>query len=196
MRSPNLLEITLKVTSVLEKLGITYYIGGSFASSAFGIARATLDVDLVADVKTEHVAAIEEALRDDFYIDKEMILEAIKRRTSFNLIHLETAFKVDVFIVKDRSLSRSALMRRLKRNISEDSSLELYFASPEDIILAKLEWYKSSGAIAEQQWVDILGVIKVQGSSLDLGYLKKWAAEISVSDLLIKALQEGEISLS
>lgn len=191
MTSPNLIEVTLKVTRVLEKLGIPYYIGGSLASSAFGMARATLDVDLVADIKPEHAAAMEEALQADFYIDKEMILEAVERQTAFNIIHLETAFKVDVFIVKERLLSRSALMRRVKRNISEDALLEIYFASPEDIILAKLEWYESSGGIAERQWTDILGVIKVQGALLDLDYLKKWAAEISVSELLLKALHEG-----
>lgn len=191
MTSPNLIEVTLKVTRVLEKLGIPYYIGGSLASSAFGMARATLDVDLVADIKPEHATALEEALQADFYIDKEMILEAVERQTAFNIIHLETAFKVDVFIVKERLLSRSALMRRVKRNISEDALLEIYFASPEDIILAKLEWYKSSGGIAERQWTDILGVIKVQGALLDLDYLKKWAAEISVSELLMKVLHEG-----
>ena len=109
MTLPDLLDITFQVTYVLEKLGIPYYIGGSVASSAFGMARATLDVDLVADIKSEHVSALEKALRDDFYIDNEMVLEAVRQRTCFNVIHMNTAFKVDVFIVKDRELSRIAL---------------------------------------------------------------------------------------
>jgi hypothetical protein len=191
MTSPDLLDITLQVTGALAKLGIPYYIGGSLASSAFGMARATLDVDLVADIKNEHVLALEEALRDDFYIDKEMVLEAVRLRTCFNVIHMNTAFKVDIFIVKDRELSRIALRRRVKKNISEKGSAEVYFASPEDIILAKLEWHNASGRIGERQWMDILGVIKVQGSGLDIDYLKKWAAKTDVFDLLVKALREG-----
>ncbi|MDH7512883.1 MAG: hypothetical protein QHH14_08055 [Clostridiales bacterium] len=191
MTSPDLLDITFQVTRVLEKLGIPYYVGGSLASSAFGMARATLDVDLVADIKNEHVPALEEALRDDYYIDKEMVLEAVRQRTCFNVIHMNTAFKVDIFIVKDKELSRMALRRRVKKNISEKGSRELYFASPEDIILAKLEWHKAGGQIGERQWLDILGVIKVQASLLDIDYLKKWAARTDVLDLLVKALQEG-----
>lgn len=191
MTLPDLLDITFQVTYVLEKLGIPYYIGGSVASSAFGMARATLDVDLVADIKFEHVSALEKALRDDFYIDNEMVLEAVRQRTCFNVIHMNTAFKVDVFIVKDRELSRIALRRRVKKNIYEKGFQELFFASPEDIILAKLEWYKAGGEIGERQWMDILGVIKVQGSMLDVDYLKKWAEKIKVLDLLMKALREG-----
>jgi hypothetical protein len=104
---------------------------------------------------------------------------------------MNTAFKVDIFIVKDRELSRIALRRRVKKNISEKGSAEVYFASPEDIILAKLEWHNASGRIGERQWMDILGVIKVQGSGLDIDYLKKWAAKTDVFDLLVKALREG-----
>lgn len=192
MEPVDIIGVTIKVVRVFEKLGIAYHIGGSLASSAFGIARSTLDVDIVADIRLDQASLIEELLKAEFYIDAEMIRDAVERQSSFNLIHLGTMFKVDVFVLKDRPFDRQAFLRRLKKSVSEDTSQQLFFATPEDIVLNKLEWYKSGGGVSDHQWNDILGILKVQGTQLDIAYLKHWAKELSVSDLLKRAIDEAE----
>src|SRR4030043_2409703 len=135
MKLPDIIEVTLKVVKVFEKLGIAYHIGGSLASSAFGMARSTLDVDIVADIKPGQAYDIFENLREEFYVDSEMISDAIQKQSSFNLIHLETLFKVDVFPLKNHPFDQEAFQRRLQKAPSEDTSQKLFFATPEDIIL-------------------------------------------------------------
>jgi len=194
MKTPDIIEVTFKVVNVFEKLGIPYYLGGSLASSAFGIPRATLDADIVADIKSEQVAYMEELLKREFYIDTEMINHAILHKSSFNLIHLEMLFKIDIFILKDRPFDRQVFIRRVQRAVSEDASQKLFFAAPEDVILHKLEWYKAGGEVSDRQWNDVLGILKVQGTHLDVSYLNKWAKGLGISDLLKKALDEAGMS--
>jgi len=83
----------------------------------------------------------------------------------------------------------------VEKNISEDTSQKLYFATPEDIVLNKLEWYKAGGEVSDRQWYDVIGVLKIQGTQLDMVYLRQWAEELSISDLLKKALGEAKVSL-
>jgi len=191
MKLPDIIEVTLKVIKVFEKLGIAYHIGGSLASSAFGIARSTLDVDMVADIKPEQASDISENLKEEFYVDYEMILKAIQKRSPFNLIHLETLFKVDIFPLKNHPFDQRAFSRRVQKALSEDASSQLFFATPEDIILHKLAWYKAGEGISDRQWNDVLGVLKVQGDQLDMVYLKGWAEKLTVFNLLMKAIDEA-----
>ncbi len=191
MKLPDIIEVTLKVVYVFERLGIGYYIAGSLASSAFGIARSTLDVDMVAEIKPQQANEISERLKDEFYVDSEMILEAIRKESSFNLVHLATIFKVDIFPLKNHPFDQQAFKRRFKKAISQDSSQVLFFPTPEDIILQKLAWYKTGEGISERQWNDVMGVLKVQGDQLDMVYLTHWAKELSVSELLKKAFDNA-----
>jgi len=178
----------------LESLNVSYYIGGSIASSAYGIARATMDVDLVSELKQEHVKHLVQNLKKDYFIDEEMIIDAIKNNSSFNIIHLGTMLKIDVFIPKAGSFNKKVFERKRKENISQEpDSIQVFLCSAEDTILSKLEWYKSGGSASERQWKDILGIIKVQGELLDKEYLIKWAEELGVKDLLEKALNEGKM---
>jgi len=193
MKLPDIIEVTLKVVKVFEELGIAYHIGGSLASSAFGIARSTLDVDIVADIKPEQASDIYENLRGEFYVDPEMIINAIQKESSFNLIHLETLFKVDIFPLKNHPFDQQAFQRRLQKAISEETSQQLFFATPEDIILHKLVWYKTGEEVSDRQWIDVQGVLKVQGDQLDMAYLNHWAKELGVSELLKKAIDESGI---
>jgi hypothetical protein len=121
--------------------------------------------------------------------------EAIQRRSCFNVIHLPTMFKVDVFLPKDRSYNRAAFQKIQAKVFDEETGRQFYVASPEDTILSKLEWYRLGDEISEEQWSDILGIIKVQQEALDRAYLDKWAAELGVADLLIKAWRESESNL-
>jgi hypothetical protein len=186
------LAITLLVIEAFEKLNIPYLIGGSMASALHGTARSTLDSDLVADLRPEQVPSLVEILEHDYYIDQEMILDAIQHQSSFNVIHLETAFKVDVFIAKTRRFDQIQFKRRSLEVLSNEPERKAYVATAEDIVLAKLEWYRQGGEVSDRQWRDILGVLKVQANRLDLEYLQKWAAELKVSDLLGRALKESE----
>jgi len=192
MKSPDIFQVTLKVLEVFEKLNIPYYIGGSLASSAFGVPRATLDVDLVADIRPEDATVISQLLDDEFFIDVDMILKAIQDRSSFNIIHLETMFKIDIFILKERAFDQMAFSRRVQKSLSEESSRKFIFATPEDIILNKLEWYQAGGNVSDRQWNDIIGVLKVQGRQLDFAYLRRWANKLGISSLLKRAIDEAE----
>jgi hypothetical protein len=184
------LEVTLKVTGVLEKLGVPYLIGGSLASTLHGMVRTTQDSDIVAVMGLEHLGAFVESLKDEFYVDDEMIADAIGRNGSFNIIHLDTAFKVDVFIPHPRPFLQSQLARAERQIFFLDKEVGARFASPEDTILSKLEWYRMGDEVSERQWRDILGVLKTRAGDLDLAYLRKWAKELKVGDLLDRALTE------
>jgi hypothetical protein len=184
-------RITLLVTQTLERIGIPYAVGGSLASSLHGVMRSTLDVDIVADMKLEHIPALVAALSKEFYADDEMMQDAIGHRSSFNLIHYETAFKVDIFIRKLRAFDQMQLERRRTSVIATDPEESIFVVSPEDIVLSKLEWYRMGGEVSDRQWRDILGVLKTRAGELDLAYLQKWAGELKVSDLLDRALKES-----
>lgn len=185
-------RITLLVAQTLERIGIPYAVGGSLASSLHGVMRSTLDVDIVADMKLEHIPALVGALAQEFYADAEMMQDAIAHRSSFNLIHYETAFKVDIFIRKLRAFDQMQLARRQTTVITADPEGRVYVVSPEDIILSKLEWFRLGGEASERQWRDILGVLKTQAGTLELNYLHQWAGELQVNDLLERALREAE----
>ena len=189
---PEPIVVMQQVIEALDDLGVLYLVGGSFASSIYGTYRATADVDLVAEVKIEHVPALIKALKGEFYIDEESVRDAIRLRRSFSAIHLTTSFKVDVFIPQQRPYSRAQFERRVRRTIWPDPEYAVYLASAEDNLLAKLEWYRLGNEVSDRQWRDILGIIKTQGERLDSAYLRQWAAALHVADLLEKALLEAQ----
>jgi hypothetical protein len=194
MKKPDILTAIEPVVNAFEELGILYYIGGSVASSAYGIARMTLDVDMVTNLMPQHVRPFAETLKSAYYIDEEMILDAIHQRSSFNIIHLETMIKVDIFVTKDRPYNNEVFTRKRKETLDEEQgTAEFYLASSEDVILNKLEWYNIGGELSERHWNDVLGVIKVQADLLDKGYLSHWASELGLSELLEKALRDSGI---
>ena len=153
-------------------------------------------VDMVSNSNRPHVKQLVKTLEQTYYISEKMILDAIDSRSSFNIIHLETMLKVDVFIMKDTPFQQECISRRKKDTIDEDEeSIELYLVSAEDIILHKIDWYCQLGQESERQWLDILGVIKVQQDQLDTEYLKKWSAELGFLELLKKAFDDAGIDL-
>ncbi|RLD06491.1 MAG: hypothetical protein DRI56_07985 [Chloroflexota bacterium] len=185
------IEVTLKVTGVFEKLGIPYLIGGSLASTLYGMIRATQDSDIVAEMCPEHLQAFVSALQDEFYMDDEMIAESVQRKTSFNIIHRESMFKVDVFVPRSRPFLQSQLARAQRQTFNFDTEISAKFCSPEDTILAKLEWYRIGGEVSDRQWRDVLGIFKTRAGALDLEYIEKWAGELEVGDLFERAMKES-----
>jgi hypothetical protein len=180
------------VVAALEALNVAYYVGGSLASSTHGTPRSTLDVDLVADLRPEHVEGFLRSLAAGYYLDEARIRHAVAHRRSFNLIHLATMFKVDVFVSKDRPFDRSALARAELHPLGLSPAAGLVrVASPEDTVLAKLEWYRAGAETSERQWSDILGVLRTKRDALDRRYLDRQAEALAVSDLLDRALREA-----
>jgi hypothetical protein len=189
---PEAVGVLMLVVEAFDHLHIPYFIGGSMASALYGVTRSTIDADMVAEVKPEQVRFLVEALGEVFYADEEMILDAISQGSSFNLIHLKTMFKVDVFVRKDRPFDRIQFQRRVEQVFAVDPEQKAFIATAEDTILAKLEWYRLGGEVSDRQWRDILGVLKVQAGRLDLDYLHEWAVELGVADLLQQAIKESQ----
>ena len=110
---------------------------------------------------------------------------------SFNLIHLESSLKIDFFPLRKRSFSQQEFSRRQPRLLLKESSAHAYVATAEDTILSKLEWFRAGGEVSENQWKDVVGILKVQAGSLDLPYLNQWARDLHVEDLFEKAFREA-----
>lgn len=179
------------VVAELERLGVRYYIGGSVAGTAYGYARMTQDVDVVAELRMEHVKLFVEALNKHYYVNANTVAEAVTRHSCFNLIHNQTYFKVDIFASKFRDYDRAAFQRRQKRPlVKEDPTTEFFVASAEDVVLSKLEWYRLGDEASDRQWTDILKILEVQQNCIDRDYMQKWAVELGVSDLLLQAWHE------
>jgi len=168
---------------------LTIPIGGSVASSVHGKRRATQDVDVIADIQVRHVQTLVKLLESDYYIDGSTIYDAILHYSSFNVLHNDTGVKIDIFILKPDTFAQQE-MYRATPEVLEAGSRPFYFASPEDIILSKLAWWKLGGGVSTRQWNDLLEVIKKQAAILDRDYLQQSAPLVGVADLLAQALNE------
>jgi len=188
MSEPDLVVALAPVLDVLRRLGVRHYVGGSIASSAHGVPRASIDADVVAELLPAHATPLAEALRGAYYVAEQHVREAIDRRTSFNVIHLDTMVKVDVFVSHDRPFDRRAFERA--RPASVEGGVAIPVSSPEDTVLAKLEWFRRGGEVSERQWTDVVGLLRA-GGALDVGYLRAGARDLGVTDLLLRAVDEA-----
>jgi hypothetical protein len=181
-----------RLLGVFDRMEIPYEVGGSVASSAYGIPRTTMDLDLVADLKPLQVDELAALLAPDFYADADTMRDAIKRGRSFNLIHYASAYKFDVFPLRKDAYSQTEFGRRHHIEIRSlgHEPIECAVASPEDTILRKLEWYRAGGETSERQWNDLRGVLKISGARLDREYMRHWAPVLKVDDLLERLLAE------
>lgn len=170
-----------RLLEALDRLEIQYMVCGSVASSAHGIIRSTRDVDLVADPKEEHAGALVEELGRDFYV---------RAGRFFNLIHLVSSYKFDIFPLSNDAYSRMEFSRRTPQATRQfgPEPLEFFAASAEDTLLAKLVWFRRGREVSDQQWNDARGVVEVKGAALDRDYLRRWAAHLHVDDLLERVL--------
>jgi hypothetical protein len=180
----DLLAALAPVVAALEALGV------SVASSAHGIPRTTIDADVVAELPASRVDSLVARLADTYYIDRDAALDAVARRAMFNVIHLATMIKVDIYVLTTREFDRLSFERRRPGAIP-DSDREFLLDTPEDTILHKLEWFRAGGDVSDRQWHDIVGVLQVQGDALDTAYLDTWAERLGVSDLLRRARAEA-----
>ena len=190
MTSAELLTALAEVTDALAAVGARHYVGGSIASSVHGVPRTSIDADVVADLQAGQVPGFVARLADRWYVDEGRILDAIARRRSFNVIHLATMYKVDVFVSKGRPWDAQALLRARPAEVQDPAGARMQVvATAEDIVLAKLQWFREGGEVSERQWTDVIGVLKT--TTVDLEYLRTWAPALGVADLLDEALARG-----
>ncbi len=184
-------EVLIQVTRVLEELQIPYCVVGSFASSARGVRRATIDGDIVADL-TENCATelVQRLSALDFYIDDLAVRRAIESERAFSAIHRESIFKIDVYVSRDE-FTKMEMRRKLPEKILPNSDTIVYIATAEDTVVAKLAWFRKGGEVSERQWLDVLGILKVQKDMLDNSYIREWAERLGILDLFEKALAEA-----
>jgi hypothetical protein len=187
---PEALEVALQVIDILEAIGVRYHVGGSYASSFHGIPRQTQDIDLVVALAADHVSRLVDALGSDYYCSEEAVREAIREHGSFNLIHLGTAIKFDLFVLGDEPFDREEFSRHRLECVDATSGRRAFIKTAEDILLRKLEWFKLGGEVSDRQWNDLLGLVRVQGETLDLAYLRKWAAALHVEKILDRLLAD------
>lgn len=177
------------LVAAMEQVGVRWFVGGSVASVVHGEIRTTQDMDVVAEVGPEHVAALVNALRRDFFVDPAFVAEAVRSGSSCNVIHRDSGFKVDLFVLRRREFSRVEMERR--QRIEVQAGVSTWVASAEDCVLTKLEWYAKGGGVSDRQWRDILGVLKAQRGALDIAYLERWSAALGVAELLHRAVREA-----
>ena len=185
------LKAALAAADAFEDLGIRWFLGGSLASSVHGVPRATFDADIVADVRLSHVKSLIKRLGDGWYVDEQAARDAIAGRSSFNLIHFDTALKVDVFVPKLRRFDGAEFARSAPTVVSEATGRMARVCAAEDIVVAKLEWFRLGGEDSKRQWEDVQGVLRIAGNRLDAPLMRESAEELGVLDLLECALAEA-----
>jgi len=189
------LKVLHDVVRVLTELDVPHALGGSMASSLHGVARFTRDADLIVDPFPGKEEAFAAALGPDYYLSLPAIREAVAQRSSFNVLHTQEGFKVDLFVRKDQPFEKSALERRIMLSLPDMPQQPLAILTAEDVIVFKLHWYQLGDQVATQQWTDVLGVLRVQTGKLDDAYLEHWAAAVNVADLLARARAEVKADL-
>jgi hypothetical protein len=186
----SLREAAISLFETLDRMGIVYAVGGSFASSLHGIARATQDIDIVVDLRADQVAGLFNALAPAFYLGQDAMMLAFTRGSAFNVIHFESGLKIDLFVASRHPLGAEQLShRRVEATaLLGGEPVEVSIISANDIVLVKLLWYREGGDISERQWNDLANLVAVQGSQLDREYLNIQAKRLGVADLLIRLL--------
>lgn len=174
--------------SALDAAGVRFAVGGSWASTAFGDPRFTNDVDILADFTADNLAGFFRGLPKTFFADLAEARQAVGLGRPFNVIYMPMAFKFDFFPARAFPLGMDELDRAVLLANSGLSEAPVPFVTPEDILLAKLYWFRAGGEVSEVQWRDIQGIVRGQGAELDHEYLEQGAEKILVSDLLMKAL--------
>ncbi len=183
-------EVLRRLVDALEAAAIPYMLAGSFASSYYAMPRTTQGIDLVIDPDRASLDRFLARLEPDrYYVDADVARTALRTRGRFNVIDMETGWKLDLVIRKARAFSVEEMRRRRRATLL---GVELFLASPEDVIVAKLEWSKQGGG-SERQRRDVVETLRVQGGAIDRDYVARWIAELGLEDewaLVARALAE------
>lgn len=185
----NPFEIAHRVTEFMESEGIEYFLGGSIASTVYGEPRFTQDVDIIVRLRPSKVSKLIEEFETEFYLSQTALQEAASNGTTANLIHLKSSFKIDLMVSQETPFEVSAFQRKVRHQVTD---FEFYFCTAEDIVLAKLDWYRKSGKVLDRQLRDIQTVLMVQ-QNLDLDYLRSWAQRLGTLTQLENSLRDAGV---
>lgn len=184
----DLIAALTPVAEALRRLGVRHYVGGSVASTFHGAIRSTMDVDLICDLGPADVAAFVESFGEEFYISPVAVHDAVQRKSCFNLIHMPTSYKVDVFVSRGRPFDLMAMERATPQPLGTGATTMIPIATAEDSIVAKLEWFRLTNETSERQWDDVSKLVALIGDRLDIEHMQQMAVSIGVGDLLDKLL--------
>ena len=184
-------DVLRYVIGVLDQLQIPYLVCGSFASGSFGEPRMTLDIDIIVQLTRDSVVTLCAEFSDpEFYVSLAAAQDALRSNKQFNVIHPETGNKVDFMIAGRDEWSRGQLERR--RLVSLLPDLHGYTASPEDIIISKMRYYKEGGS--EKHLRDCAGVLVVQRETIDRDYIVQWCEYFHLTEIwqqILKRVDEA-----
>jgi hypothetical protein len=186
------IQVLERLAEVLDALGIPYAIGGSIASSVYGTVRFTRDADIAILPFAAVADKFYARLKDEFYDSEEAMQQALSCCGSFNIVHFETAFKIDLFLLGPSEFEQQLLVRSRMVRLGETPESDLCFVSPEDVILLKLRRLSESDGFEESQWGDILGVLAIQGRALNFARLTEDARILGGEELLERAIAEAQ----
>ena len=185
-------EVFERITTALERAGISYMLSGSFASAYYGSPRSTQDIDLVIEATPKQLQSFIGALPSNaYYADLDAALDAHQHQSLFNVIDLATGWKIDLIIRKSRAFSQEEFRRR---QLVDLHNISLLLASAEDVIISKLEWAKL--AQSRRQIEDVAAILRVRWDSLDQSYLEKWLAELDLNQQWVEARRVGGYPIS
>ncbi len=186
-------EVIERFADMLDGLGIRYAIGGSVASALYGTVRFTRDADISVESFSSVADRLYTLLKSEFYVSKQAMAQALKSHGSFNIIHLETVFKIDIFVQGPGEFEQRLFDRSRMQRLSDTSRRDVSVVSPEDIILLKLRWFRETDGTSQHQWSDVLAVLAVQRERLDFEYLMEAARKLGLKELLTRAIDEAKM---
>ncbi len=176
-----------ELAAALDKMELRFAVAGSMASATFGVPRATQDIDLVVDLSPDEAFELATLLKTKFAVDPHNARESIRLKRPFNLMHAASVSKFDIFPATSMAHGQEELRRRLfVECLPLSKHDDVPMVSPEDIILAKLAWFRTGNGVSERQWQDIESVWDVCGPELDRAYLSEWAGKMGTADLLAR----------
>jgi len=152
---------------------------GSYASNLYGAIRSTFDADLVIAVDSKGMQRLVEALSSEYYLDAQTLAEARQAGGQFNAVHKSSGLKLDFYLLTDEEYARTAFQGKRQERVGDDL---VSVIAPEDLILSKLRWSRQGGSLRQVE--DARRVFELQKERLDRAYLKRWAGELGIQDLL------------
>jgi hypothetical protein len=181
-------ELAVRIAQAFESVGARYALVGSMASSLQGDPRSTNDIDFVTTLSADRIRAFVEAIGAEFDVDEDALAVSLRSGGSWNIFYLPWMTKIDLFALENSELRRTQLSRAIAIPVEGGS---LFVLRPDDTVLSKLIWYRDGGGVSDQQWRDIIGVLRVSAKEIDDFYLDDWAAREGLTDLLRRARDEA-----
>lgn len=180
-----------RIIAALDQAGIPHMLTGSFASAFYGSPRATQDIDLVIEADAARLQVLVSLLpAESYYVDADAAMEALESETQFNVVDLQSGWKVDLMIRKQRPFSREEFARRVSVQLLGEA---LYVVSAEDLVVAKLEWAGKGGS--RRQFEDVASILRIRGAALDVAYVERWVEALGLRDDWREVLSMVELDL-